>query len=281
MVRETETTSRKTMDILVTIDERYILPFKVLARSITVNNPDYRANFVLAHSSLNARLLAEIDAYCNALGAQLTVIKLDEGLLSGAPVTKRYPKEVYYRLLVPHALPPTIERVIYLDCDTLVINSLAPLWETDLCGMAYAAASHSGRNSPVDWFNQKRLGTRREYFNTGVLVMDAARAREVMTPEKLVECASDIGRRMLLPDQDVFNIACGDCCLRVDDEIWNYDAYVYPRYLAKSGGRHDVDWVMEHASVLHFCWPHKPWKTPYVGRFGALYKHYMQLAERA
>lgn len=40
-------------------------------------------------------------------------------------VTKRYPHEVYYRLLAPHVLPESIDRVIYLDCDMLVIGSLA------------------------------------------------------------------------------------------------------------------------------------------------------------
>ncbi|MBR3690907.1 MAG: hypothetical protein IKL97_07410, partial [Eggerthellaceae bacterium] len=43
----------------------------------------------------------------------------------------------------------------------------------------------------------------------------------------------------------------------------------------------DVDWVVENASILHYCWPHKPWKVPYAGRFGSLYKHYLQLAERS
>ena len=272
--------SRETMHILVTIDEGYIPPFKVLAKSVAMSNRDHSINFILVHSSIRSELVSELQTYCAVIGAFLTEVKLDPSQFGDAPTTRRYPLEVYFRLLAPHILPPSIDRVIYLDCDILVINSLVPLWEMDLYGMAFAAASHSGEKSPIDWVNQMRLGTDHEFFNTGVLVMDVARAREVMTLEKLVDSANGIGRRIILPDQDVFNIVCGECCLRIDDEIWNYDAYVYPWNLAKSRGRHDVDWVMENVSVLHFCWPHKPWKVPYAGRFGALYKHYMQLAER-
>lgn len=41
-----------------------------------------------------------------------------------------------------------------------------------------------------------------------------------------------------------------------------------------------MDWVMRNTVVLHFCGKKKPWTSNYAGRFGALYKHYMRLAEK-
>lgn len=275
-----EAASDTLMNILVTIDEGYVRPFTVLAKSAVVNNPDYEITFILVHSSIRASVVRELQAYCKKIGSTLLPAAIDEERLLEAPATKRYPREVYYRLLAPHVLPESIERVIYLDCDMLVIGSLAPLWEIDLHGMAYAAASHSGENGLVNRMNQLRLNTTHEYFNTGVLLMDLNRARELITAEGLIECTEALGRRIVLPDQDVFNVICGECCIPIDEELWNYDAYNYVRYLTASHGEHDVDWVMENASILHFCWPHKPWKVPYAGRFGSLYKHYLQLAER-
>lgn len=40
------------------------------------------------------------------------------------------------------------------------------------------------------------------------------------------------------------------------------------------------NWVIKHTAILHFCGKAKPWKPRYIYRFGALYLHYMQLAER-
>lgn len=280
-MRSEGTARDATMNILVTIDEGYAKPFRVLAKSAVVNNPDYEIVFVLAHSSVRPSVVRELQAYCERIGTTLLPVAIDGEVLREAPSTRRYPHEVYYRLLAPHVLPESIERVIYLDCDMLVIGSLAPLWEIDLHGMAYAAASHSGENGLVNRMNQLRLKTTHEYFNTGVLLMDLDRARKLMTAERLIECTEALGRRIILPDQDVFNVLCGECCVPIDEELWNYDAYNYARYLTASHGEHDVDWVMENASVLHFCWPHKPWKVPYAGRFGSLYKHYLQLAERS
>lgn len=124
------------------------------------------------------------------------------------------------------------------------------------------------------------LDVLRAFCNTGLIVMDAAGAREVMTAERLADCAEDLGRLMVLPDQDVFNVVCGESCLLVDDEIWNYDVRNYAQYKLESRGGHDAGWVMANTAVLHFCGPRKPWRPSYRGRFGMLYRHYMQLAAR-
>lgn len=267
-----------TVNILVAINERYVNQFKVLAKSAVTNNPDAELRFFLIHSSLTFAIIDELNEFCLSLGAHLAPIKVNEGPLSNVPTTSRYPAEVYYRLLASYVLPSSVKRILYLDCDMLVTGSLKPLYDIDLEGMAFAAASHSGEVSPVDLVNQMRLGTDHKYFNTGIILMDTARARSVMTPDRLMQCVDELGRLIILPDQDVFNVVCGESCLAIDDEIWNYDTRAFAQYRAASLGEHDVTWVMANTAVLHFCGPRKPWKKSYAGRFGVLYKHYMKLA---
>ena len=57
---------------------------------------------------------------------------------------ERYPKEMYFRLLVGQILPEELERVLYIDPDTLIINPLTDLWEMDLQGYMFGAAVHKG-----------------------------------------------------------------------------------------------------------------------------------------
>ena len=47
-----------------------------------------------------------------------------------------------------------------------------------------------------------------------------------------------------------------------------------------SGGTYDLNWVIAHTAILHFCGKAKPWKKGYIYRFGLLYKHYAQLTAR-
>ena len=66
----------------------------------------------------------------------------------------------------------------------------------------------------------------------------------------------------------------------VEESLWNYDARRFDRYQLASQGEMDMDWVMDHTAVLHFCGKRKPWHKTARGRFSALYKHYQRLLER-
>ena len=184
---------------------------------------------------------------------------------------------MYYRLLAGHLLPPDVERVLYLDPDILVINPLRPLWETALGDHLFAACAHTGKTELVSSVNRVRLGVENDYFNSGVLLMDLARCRQEIVPQELFDYAAAHMNTLILPDQDMLNALFGDRVLPLSDVRWNYDARDYHGYFVTSGGEVDMDWIMAHTAILHFCGKAKPWKRNYRYRFGALYKHYEQL----
>ena len=263
--------------LLVTLDDNYVPPLQVLLTSLHTSNPGERFTLYLMHSSLSAEALTEVEALCELYGIGLWPVAVGSRLFENAPVTKQYPQEMYYRLLTPQLLPGDVHRVLYLDPDTLVINPLRPLWETDLGSCIYAAASHKGKTELVAGINQVRLGTESKYFNSGVLLIDLDAARREVVPEEIFAYVERHARELVLPDQDVLNALYGERTLELDDAVWNYDARNFNTYLLRSGGECDLDWVLSHTSILHFCGKSKPWQPGYLHRFGVLYKHYIQL----
>ncbi|MGI6255219.1 MAG: glycosyltransferase family 8 protein, partial [Acutalibacter sp.] len=151
---------------------------------------------------------------------------------------------------------------------------------TDLQGNLFAAAAHTGKTELANNLNQIRLGTENNYFNSGVLLMDLDQARRTVSPEEIFTFTGKHQRELLLPDQDILNAMFGSRTLELDDALWNYDARDYHTYLFRSGGEYDLDWVMSHTAILHFCGKSKPWQAGYHYRFGVLYKHYLQLTRR-
>lgn len=258
--------------ILVSFNKNYIKPFHVLVESILHNNPNEQFHFWLLHSSVETKdLLAPFDPNL----VQITPIKVDSKLFDEAHITSRYPQEMYYRLLSPLFLPTHLDKILYLDPDILVINSLKPLWEMDLEGNTFGAASHTGLVDIMNPINRIRLQTDHDYYNTGVMLIDLNKARELIDSDEIFKIVNEKGIELLLPDQDVFNHLYGKYTLDLDETLYNYDARYYQQYRLRSNGEHDLNWVIKNTVVLHFCGKNKPWHKNYTSKFASLYKHYM------
>lgn len=268
------------IQILTTLNQNYLPRLQVLITSLALNQPDDKMDIYLMHSGIPEQALDSVCSQCRHFGYGFCPILIDGSAFADAPVSAQYPREMYYRLLSAQFLPQDLHRILYLDPDTLVINPLRPLWETDLAGNLFAAAAHTGKTELANSINQLRLGTDHDYYNSGVLLIDLDRARNEIDADQIFRYVREHAKEPLLPDQDVLNAMYGSRILNVDDALWNYDARNYNNYLLRSGGVCDMNWVMSHTVVLHFCGRSKPWQKGYIHRFGILYKHYMALTER-
>ena len=277
---EQKSLSKEKINLLVTLDQGYIPQLIVLLTSIRINHQDGCFDLYLLHQSLNEEQLAPAAACCQKAGILFHPIRVDETLFENAPTNSRYPKEMYYRLLAPFLLPSHLKKVLYLDPDILVINPLYALWETDLSDYLFAAAAHTGKTELSNNVNRIRLKTDHDYYNSGVLLMNLKKGRDMIRREEIFAFVAEHGSELFLPDQDVLNALYGSEVLALDDAIWNYDARNYRNYLLRSGGVRDMKWVMQQTSILHFCGRAKPWKHGYKYRFGLLYQHYVQLTKR-
>lgn len=271
----------ETIDLLVSLDGNYLPQLRVMLYSVNLNNPGVHFRVFLLHRGFSTELLSSLSRQLEVLDMELRAVRVDERLFESAPVMKQYPQEMYYRLLAAQLLPEDMDRVLYLDPDILVINPLTPLWRLDMGGKLFAAAAHTGMTELANNVNRLRLGTERDYFNSGVLLIDLARCRAEVKPEEIFSYVSEHAEELLLPDQDILNALYSSRILELDDALWNYDARNFKNYLMRSNGAADMEWVIENTAVLHFCGRAKPWKPHYRHRFGMLYLHYEQLTRRA
>src|ERR1051325_7472483 len=75
------------------------------------------------------KLRKSLARYTNA---HVQVYYMFDGRLDHLFTDRWVSKETYLRLLAPDILPEGLTRVIYLDCDLIVLDDLWPLWTTDL-----------------------------------------------------------------------------------------------------------------------------------------------------
>ena len=271
-----------TLNILFTLDRNYLPPLRVMLVSLLMNNPGEEFHIYLAGDGLTQEDWDGLDALCARFGAVLHPVAIDERWFDEAPTLRYYSRAMYYRLLAAQMLPESLDRILYLDPDMLVIGSLRALYDTDMGDYLYAASIHHGLVDLSTPVNRIRLSTQdaEGYFNSGMLLMNLPQIRKSVRPQDIFAYVEQNRALLVLPDQDVLNGLYGERILELDEKLYNYDARKYNGYLLASQGEADMDYVIANTRILHFCGKRKPWNTAYVGRFGVLYKHYMQLAAR-
>ena len=140
-----------------------------------------------------------------------------------------------YVKLEPRKYIKETERLIWLDCDTIVLGSLEPLWNLDLQTMPIAAA-------PNVWGNPNNSQDRNPYLNSGVLVYNMKLWEEEQLSEKLMENA-----RLNIwgdHDQGALNSFLAGRWKQLE-QIWN---------------NHNTEDMS--TQVMHFISRPKPWESP-------------------
>lgn len=272
--------TQHTLEIVVTCDEGYLGPLRTMLLSLRANNRAENIRVWILHRGIPQVVLESLAVFCGRIKIELAPRMVDQALFAHARSSERYPQEMYYRMVAPHVIDADIDRALYLDPDILIINPLTPLFDIELGDCVFAAASHTDAVHPATALNNVRLNTNELYFNTGVILMDMRRAKALIDPDEIFAFAMEHERKLLFPDQDIFNALYGECTLPVPDQVWNYDARKYPDNIIRTGGEATLDWVMNNTAILHFCGRDKPWAPKHRGQFAALYKHYATLARR-
>lgn len=270
---------KNEIEILVTVDENYLQPLKVMLYSMYQHHRKEKVRVWLIHEKISEKKLNPLRKLLTTFDWSFEPIKIEDDFFKEAPTVERYPKEMYFRLLCGNILPKSLKRVIYLDPDLLIINSLLPLWTMDLEGNLLGAATHTGVTNITTGINNIRLNTDHNYYNSGVMLIDLDKAREKIKIEDIQQTIEKYASYLLLPDQDVLNHLYGHYIKEIPDEIWNYDARKYLSYLTKSVGKYDLHWLMENTSILHFCGKPKPWQIKSDTKFTALYLDYAHRLE--
>lgn len=136
-----------------------------------------------------------------------------------------YPLCVYVRLFIYYFLPPTIKKAIYMDVDMIVLKDIESLWQTDLNNYVIGAVTDLFKvvSSPrVGIKNYKELGIHPDtkYFNTGLLIFDLEKWREMNATQLILDTIRDNGDFVTHPDQYGFNVVFSNNWFELDSR-WN------------------------------------------------------------
>jgi len=204
-------------------------------------------------SAADARKLAGWIGEC---GAEPILIPVARERLAGLPGRSYLPPAMWHRVFLPE-LAPDLPRVLYLDADVIAMDSLAPLWATDLGDRVIAAVTNIPDPWTAPYFDA--LGLEGPYFNSGVMLVDLDRMRAERLQERILAARTD---EMRFGDQDPLNVVLGSARLELDPR-WNVmnSFWVYRDAAAGVFGREALESALARPGIRHFEGPsvNKPW----------------------
>ena len=247
------------MNIVCATDANYMRHCASMLLSLYEHNKEEDLRVYVLHSEVDPNELARLVGFLGSFLPSVSFLQADPGMLEGFPVSGHVTLASYIRFLLPELLPAAVEKVLFIDVDTIVSDNLRELWETPLSGYALAAVSEH----PIFCRHHGHLVG--EYFNAGMMVIDLNvwRQSEVLTRGMdFVSRAS--AEQLLHRDQDVLNHLFHGHWLRLEDR-WNACPHLFGL-----NGDYDLDRqeltaaelrAIEDPAIIHFAGPGpvKPW----------------------
>lgn len=168
---------------------------------------DVRAHY-LHPPGFPAGVRRRLERLAARAGGSIVFWEIGEERVAGLRVHGHFTSAMWYRILLPDLLGD-IDRVLYLDVDTLALTSIAPLWDVDLEGALVGAVT----NVFEAWRGTEHthaLGvSQADYFNSGVLLLNLGEMRRSNATAELRRVAAERADQLLWPDQDALNLVLG------------------------------------------------------------------------
>ena len=203
--------------------------------------------------------------------SSINFIDIDGSIFSNMFIRRKshFTLATYYRFLLQD-LFPQLSKIIYLDCDLVVLTDIENLYNVDLEGNYIAAVKDI-----IGISNKYRLGLNHDYCNAGVMIFDLNKFRENDIQKQLFDCAETMGNKLLWQDQDVLNIVLNGK-IKILDLSWNLQC-VYDGDVTDFTEK-ELTEAKENLKILHYIGK-KPW-TPLTDKYrGDLYFKYLELTD--
>lgn len=250
------------MHILLTLNKNYLKQAIIMLRSLI----DHNKTFINVHIISNDIFLDDFDIYQKYLpNTQIIIETINDSLFEKAPTSKRYPRNIYYRLFASLIIKDEIQRILYLDPDIIINGDLSDFYNQDFCNNLFVGATTI--KGFLRKFNEikNKAPKGAPYVNTGVLLMNLEELRKVQDAKTIVDYINKMHYRFTLPDQDILSALYGSRIKLVEATIYNLSDRGIKFYNFYNSDKIDYNFVVTNTKIIHYYGRNKPWKTDYKG----------------
>lgn len=259
--------NKVTIPIFYAIDDGYAKFVAVSIKSLIMNannNYNYDINVIYENlSEENAKKLKSLETD----NVKIILTEMNQNLsmitdkLGNRLREYTFTLTIFFRLFIP-VMFPKYDKCIYIDADTVIPGDISSLYNEDL-GDNYLGCivdkSTIDNEILASYFEEVVGIPRDKYINSGVLLMNSKKLRELKIDEKFLDLYTKYGFDVIAPDQDYINSMCYGHIKYLSDI---YDAMPNPN-----------NKEVENPVIIHYNLFLKPWQYDDVQYYDYFWKY--------
>ena len=259
--------NKVTIPIFYAIDDSYSKFVAVSIKSLIMNannNYNYDINVIYENlSEENAEKLKSLETD----NVKIILTEMNQNLsmitdkLGNRLREYTFTLTIFFRLFIP-VMFPKYHKCIYIDADTVIPGDISRLYNEDLEDnyLGCIVDKSTIDNEILASYFEEVVGIPRDkYINSGVLLMNSKKLRELKIDEKFLDLYTKYGFDVIAPDQDYINSMCYGHIKYLSDI---YDAMPNPN-----------NKEVENPVIIHYNLFLKPWQYENVQYYDYFWKY--------
>ncbi|MEK6906791.1 MAG: glycosyltransferase family 8 protein [Nanoarchaeota archaeon] len=256
-------------------DENYSQHTGVWMFSILKNsdNPS-KIHFHIFDGGINEKSKNLMRLVCKRFNSKIDFIIPEYTLFEGLKLGTHLPPVIYCKLIFPDKLKK-INKIIILDSDIIVEGDITELFNISLEGKTLGAVPDAGIDTQE--ISKRKLGLNKdkEYFNSGVMLIDCNRWREKRIFKRVIGFIKKNPEKITVQDQDGLNFVLQKDWKELPYE-WNV---THPFYYNSTGlknklGKEKFKEIISKPKIIHYTI--KPWVFEKVHPLRERYWYYLK-----
>lgn len=258
----------ETINIVCAVDDAYSMPLAVTLRSVLQNiNDQQKINFFVIDGGIRPKNKQKIIQSLSFRPFTIDWLKPCTKLLANAKVSGHVSIATYFRILIPEIIPNDIKKIIYLDCDLLVLNNIGKLWNIDMGEAPLLACQEVGipyvsSDSGLLNYQKLRIPENSKYFNAGVLLINLEKWRSEGISAKVIDYLDVNKDYIRWWDQDALNAIFAQRWKELDHR-WNQTPAIHSFKSWKDSPltQDKYELLLNDPFIVHFASCFKPWNS--------------------
>ncbi|WP_414576670.1 glycosyltransferase family 8 protein [Anabaena sp. CCY 9402-a] len=262
------------ISIFFSADENYARYCAVTILSILKNSSSpENLEFYILSPDISQQNTQKIQQICTQFDAKVSIIPIDLSLFNSLPIVQEHLNLNVYSRLCGADILRQCDRIIYLDCDLIVLGDIVELFNTELEKKPIAATPHV--QFPYQDIFRQNFDVEGEdiYFNGGVILIDSIHWRKNRYGELTLTWATKNANKLHYNDQDALNVVFWKNYCHLPG-VWNVEARLYKEKLLGLPQNEEITKRMQNPKIIHYTGADKPWASKKYVPMRHLYTYY-------